>query len=689
VTEITKKNPESCVTETGVAKTPPVPVAAPVRYFFAPLSLPVEALTMCGFCGIYEPTGAAGIDPALLRQMTGLMAERGPDAEGFWSDARIGLGHRRLTIIDLAAGEQPVYNEDRSILVVFNGEIFNYQELRRDLIARGHRFSTNTDTEVIVHSYEEFGIACVERFRGMFAFALYDTKQGTLFIARDRLGIKPLYYSMVGNRLVFASEVKPVLLARGGLASPEPAAIDFFTAVGYVPGEDTMFQGVKKLLPGHVLHWKPGQATPRIDRYWDVPDGPARKLSLDEASEEFQALLRESVRLRLISDVPLGAFLSGGVDSSVIVAQMRELTTSPVKTFSIGYGDSPEHNELPHARAVAEHLGTDHVEHLLTHGDFFENVAAFVQRSEEPIVEGAGIALYHLARRARRDVTVVLSGEGGDEALAGYPLYSIMRKVNSLRGVARPFGGAAIARLLAANAGSEKAAKYLDWIGTPLAERYWSIPNDFTRGIRERMYTDGFKAAVGTTVGDYFGGLYAHLQDATPLKRMSYVDLKSWLPDDLLIKADKMTMAASVELRVPFLDHKLIEFCLSLPDELRLNGDIGKYLLKRTAERWLPKSIIYRKKQGFPVPISLWFRDKLYDRVAEVLLDPRTLGRGYFQPEYVRNILARHKAGRGDYSRRLLSLVILETWHRTFVDGLCLPLRALREAYPAPVALRA
>lgn len=644
---------------------------------------------MCGFCGIYDPTSQSGVDQTLLMHMTRLMAERGPDAEGFWSDHRIGLGHRRLTIIDLEAGEQPVYNEDRSLLVVFNGEIFNYQELRQDLIARGHRFSTQTDTEVIVHAYEEFGTACVERFRGMFAFALYDTNQGTLFIARDRLGIKPLYYSLVGNRLVFASEVKPVLLARGGRASPDAAAIDFFTAVGYVPGEDTLFQGVKKLLPGHLLTWKPGQAAPRIERYWDVPDAPARNLTPDEASEEFQALLRESVRLRLISDVPLGAFLSGGVDSSVIVAQMGELTGAPVKTFSIGYGDSPEHNELPHARVVAEHLRTDHVEHVLTHGDFFENVAAFVQRSEEPIVESAGIALYHLARRARRDVTVVLSGEGGDEALAGYPLYNIMRKVDRLRSLARPFGGSAIARALATRTASEKAAKYLDWIGTPLADRYWSIPNDFTRGIRSRMYTDGFQQAVGTTVADYFGGLFGHLQQASQLKRMSYVDLKSWLPDDLLIKADKMTMAASVELRVPFLDHKLIEFCLSLPDDLRLNGDTAKYLLKRTAERWLPKSIIYRKKQGFPVPISRWFRDELYERVAEILLDPRTLNRGYFRPEYVRGILARHKSGQGDYSRRLLSLVILETWHRTFVDDLCVPLRSLQAASATPEALRA
>lgn len=644
---------------------------------------------MCGFCGIYQPTAATGVDQTLLMQMTRLMAERGPDAEGFWSDNRIGLGHRRLTVIDLEAGEQPVYNEDKSILVMFNGEIFNYQELRADLIARGHRFSTNTDTEVIVHSYEEFGTRCVERFRGMFAFAIYDTKQGSLFIARDRLGIKPLYYSTAGGRLVFASEVKPVLLASGGYATPDPAAVDFFTAIGYVPGEDTMFKGVKKLLPGHFLQWKPGQLAPTIERYWEVPDGPIRPRSFDEASEEFQALLKESVRLRLISDVPLGAFLSGGVDSSVIVAQMRELMSSPVKTFSIGYGDSPEHSELPHARAVSQLLGTDHTEHLLTHGDFFENIAAFVQRSEEPIVEAAGIALYHLAKVARRDVTVVLSGEGGDEALAGYPLYEITRKVNRLRSAVRPFGGTAIARALASRVSSEKAAKYLDWIGTPVEQRYWSIPNDLTRGIRDRMYTDGFKATVGNTVGDYFRGMFGALRDATDLKRMSYVDLKTWLPDDLLIKADKMTMAASVELRVPFLDHKLIEFCMGLPDEMRLNGGVGKHLLKRVALKWLPENIIYRKKQGFPVPTSLWFREKLYDRVAEVLLDPRTLARGYFRPEYVVSILKKHRAGHGDYSRRLLTLVILETWHRTFVDDLCPPLRALQSMPEVHTALRA
>ncbi len=639
---------------------------------------------MCGFCGIHDPAATAGVDRNLLRKMTALMAERGPDAEGVWFGPQLGLGHRRLTIIDLEAGEQPVFNEDRTVLVVFNGEIFNYRELRKELELRGHRFATNTDTEVIVHAYEEYGARCVEHFRGMFAFALHDTRSGGLFLARDRLGIKPLYYTLDRGRLLFASEVKPLLLALGGTATPDAAAIDFFVNVGYVPGERTLFQGIRKLLPGHTLQWQHGR--PQIERFWDVPDEPAQVLSLEDAESRFAELLRESVRLRLISDVPLGAFLSGGVDSSVIVAQMRELCAQPVKTFSIGYNDSPEHNELPAARAVAEHLGTDHVEHVLTHGDFFANIEAFVQRSEEPIVESAGIALYHLAKRARQDVTVVLSGEGGDEILAGYPLYRIMSDIEKMRPGVRWTGLAALARASAPKVASEKLAKYLDWTGTPLADCYWSIPNDVTAGVRSRIYSPHFSAQVGNGVGEYFGELFARLQHATALKRMSYVDIKSWLPDDLLIKADKMTMAASVELRVPFLDHKLVEFCLTLPDELRLNGSIGKYLLKRTALRWLPASIVNRKKQGFPVPISRWFRESLYPRVAEILLDRRTLSRGYFEPAYVRNILERHKRGHGDYSRRLLTLVILEIWHRTFADGVCSTLQALDGG---PVPLRA
>jgi len=638
---------------------------------------------MCGFCGIYDPSGGAGIDRGLVRDMTRLMAERGPDAEGFYFNSRVGLGHRRLSIIDLSAGEQPVFNEDRSVLVVFNGEIFNYQDVRRELERAGHTFRTNTDTEVIVHAYEEYGERCVDHFRGMFAFFLQDTRTGEIFLARDRLGVKPLYYALRDGKLFFASEVKPLLLALGGRAEPDEQAIDFFMSIGYVPGELTIFRGIRKLLPGHFMRWRNG--APAITRYWDVPDEPARVLSFEDAEHQFLELLRESVKLRLIADVPVGAFLSGGVDSSVIVAQMGELTGKPVKTFSIGYSDSPEANELPYARTVANHLHTDHVEYHLTYGDFFENLEHFVYRSEEPIVESAGIALYKLAKRARQDVPVVLSGEGGDEVLAGYPLYRIMTQIGRVHPLARYTGAAAVARGIAPRISSEKTAKYLDWVGTPLARRYWSIPNDVTAGIRSRFYTPGFRARVGEPVADYFAGLFAHLRQATDLKRMSYVDIKSWLPDDLLIKADKMTMGASVELRVPFLDHKLLEFCLRLPDDLRLRGVTGKYLLKRAARRWLPDEILYRKKQGFPVPVARWFRTGLHDRVADILLDGRTQSRGYFEPGYVRHILAQHRAGGADNSRRLLSLVILELWHRTFADDIAAHLK--RSSEPAPIEI--
>jgi asparagine synthase (glutamine-hydrolysing) len=644
---------------------------------------------MCGFCGVYRGSSEATIDRLMIRRMSALMRERGPDAEGFFFDSHIGLGHRRLTIIDLAAGEQPVFNEDRSILVVFNGEIFNYKVLRQELQKRGHQFRTATDTEVIVHAYEEYGVDCVNHFRGMFAFAVYDTRTKCLFMARDRLGVKPLYYSQDRNGIRFASEIKPLLLGQGGKASPDPAAIDFFVSVGYVPGETTLFQNIRKLLPGHWLRWEHGKPAPVIQRYWDVPDQSVRNLTLEDAQAQFAELLRESVQLRMISDVPLGAFLSGGVDSSVIVAQMQELSSRPVKTFSIGYGDSSEHNELPFARTVATHLGTDHVEHLLTHGDFFDNIQAFVLRSEEPIVESAGIALYHLAQRARNDVTVVLSGEGGDEVLAGYPLYQLMRKVDRVRRFAAPFGLAGLGREAARWVRNEKAVKYLDWISSPLSDRYHSIPNDVTPTLRKRMYAEHFAGADGAHTSAYFKDLYTRLAHASDLKRMSYVDIKSWLPDDLLVKADKMTMAASVELRVPFLDHKLLEFCLSLPDPLRLNGDVGKYLLKRTALKWLPESIINRKKQGFPVPISLWFREGLHQRVAEILLDQRTLQRGYFKQQYIRQILARHQAGQQDHSRRILTLVILEIWHRHFVDDICAPIRDLDIEWGRPAAAMA
>lgn len=621
---------------------------------------------MCGFCGIYDPSGAARFDRERVTSMTRLMAERGPDEEGTWFGSHLALGHRRLTIIDLSAGEQPVFNEDRSILVAFNGEIYNYRAVRATLERAGHRFSTNTDTEVIVHAWEEFGEACLEHFRGMFAFALHDTRTGQLLIARDRMGIKPLYYAVDAGRLIFASEIKPILLALGKPVRANPEALDLFMSSGYVAGELTLFDGVRKLQPGHLLEWVDG--APRTRPYWDLPDVAPTNMDEGEAIERLDALIRESVEHCMVSDVPIGAFLSGGVDSSVVVANMAALSPGRVKTYALGFEDSSEHNELAHARRVATLLGTDHTEHILRSEDFFENLLAFVRRTEEPLVDASGIAMYHLARRAREDVKVVLSGEGGDELMSGYAIYRTMASLDRTRVLRRSTGAARMAHWLAPHVKSEKATKYLDWLGSDLASTYRGVTTGVTPSLRPRIYDAGFAASVGDAVSQRYRRLYEHLEHGDALRRMAYVDFKSWLPDNQLVKTDKMTMAASLELRVPLLDHKLVEYCMTLPSSFRIRDGVGKYLLKRVAERTFPKDLVHRRKQGFPTPIAQWFRGELYDRIRELLLDPRSRQRGYFRPGYIEQVLKRHRSGSEDLSQRILTFVMLELWHRTYVD---------------------
>lgn len=594
------------------------------------------------------------------------MTHRGPDAEGYFVHGHVALGHRRLKIIDLEGGKQPLFNEDDSVVVVFNGEIFNFQQIKTELESKGHRFRTHSDTEVIVHAYEEYGEACPTRFRGMFAFAVYDIARDRLLLARDRLGIKPLYYHVDGERLLFASEVKPILHALQGKPSVDAGLIDFYVSLGYVPGERTLFKGIRRLLPGHTLVYERGRLAVR--RYWDIAGIPMLDISFDEAKERLEQLLLESVRLRLMSDVPLGAFLSGGLDSSSVVAYMSQMASDPVKTFSVGYRDDPESSELEYARKVAKAFGTEHREFILESGDFFDSLELLLEHSEEPIVESAAVALYQLSKLAREHVTVILSGEGGDEILAGYPLYQIMPKVDRLHALARLLPRALLHGIGEHAIGSEKALKYCDWISTPLRRRYWGISNDVTASLKRKMYSAEFQEQVGSMVGDYFEKLFGALEEGSDLRRMSYVDLKTWLPDDLLLKADKMTMACSLELRVPMLDHHLLEFATALPDHLRLNGAQGKFLLKKVMERHLPREIIYRKKKGFPVPIAVWFRGPLYERVRGILLDGRTLSRGYFRPEYIRRVLERHRAGTEDLSRRIFALLALELWHRKYID---------------------
>lgn len=625
----------------------------------------VGTVVMCGIAGIVT-CAPERIDARLIETMTRAMIHRGPDAEGYFVADHIALGHRRLKIIDLEGGKQPMFNEDESVVVVFNGEIFNFAEVKLELEAKGHRFRTHSDTEVIVHAYEEYGELCPVHFRGMFAFAVYDIARDRLLLARDRLGIKPLYYHLDGERLLFASEIKPILQALGGRAAVEPGLVDFYVSLGYVPGERTLFRGALRLLPGHTLLRERGRHSVRC--YWDIAAVPMLDISYDQAEEQLEHLLLQSVKLRLMSEVPLGAFLSGGLDSSAIVACMSKLMSEPVETFSVGYADDPASSELQYARTVANAFSTKHHEYILNSGDFFDSLGLLIEHMEEPVVESAAVALYQLSKLAREHVTVVLSGEGGDEILAGYPIYNKMAKIDRLYAFARYLPSALHSRIGRRASRSEKIAKYWDWAGTPLARRYRGVSSNVTDSLRARMYRPDFLAQVGDTLGNYFEKLFGALEQGTDLRRMSYVDLKTWLPDDLLIKADKMTMACSLELRVPMLDHRLLEFATALPDHLRRRGTEGKYVLKKLMERYLPREIVYRQKRGFPVPIAVWFRGRLFEQVRDILLDARTLSRGYFAPDYIRHVLARHRSGAEDLSRRIFSLLTLELWHRRYVD---------------------
>ena len=620
---------------------------------------------MCGIAGIVTPVSRRAA-PSIIEAMTRAMVLRGPDAEGYFVRDHVALGHRRLKIIDLEGGIQPLFNEDRSVVVVYNGEIFNFQEVKADLEAKGHHFRTHSDTEVIVHAYEEYGELCPTYFRGMFAFAVYDIGRNRTLLARDRLGIKPLYDHLDGDHLFFASEIKPLLQVLEHRPAVDKGQIDFYMSIGYVPGERTLFRGINRLLPGHTMLFEKGKAS--IRRYWDISAIPTLDISFKEAHERLEHLLLESVRMRLMSDVPLGAFLSGGLDSSAIVACMSRMMTEPVKTFSVGYSDDPTSSELEYARIVAKAFNTEHHEFILESGDFFNSLDLLLEHMEEPVVESAAVALYQLSKLAREHVTVVLSGEGGDEILAGYPLYKIMPKVDRIHEFVQLLPEALHVWIGRHGIGSEKALKYWDWIGTPLSKRYWGISNDVTPSLKKRMYQSEFYAQVGGTVGTVFEKLFNTLEQGTKLRRMTYVDLKTWLPDDLLLKADKMTMACSLELRVPMLDHVLLEFATALPDNLRCNGKQGKYLLKKVMEGYLPREIIYRSKKGFPVPIAVWFRGPLFEKVREILLDTRTLSRGYFRSEYIEIVLERHRAGAEDLSRRIFSLLALELWHRKYID---------------------
>jgi asparagine synthase (glutamine-hydrolysing) len=630
---------------------------------------------MCGIAGklCFDPDRP--VPRALLDRMGGALAHRGPDDAGIHCAGPVGLAHRRLSIIDLSpAGHQPMSNEDGTIWIVFNGEIYNFLSLRPALEARGHRFRSQTDTEVLLHLYEELGQDCVEPLRGMFAFAIWDAPRRRLLLARDRLGAKPLCYQVDGQALRFASEVKAILQDPAVEVRPDPQGIAEYLTFGYVTGASSAFQGIRRLPPAHRLVWEAGAL--RVERYWRLRrDGKAAR-SEAEWGEGIRAHLEEAVRLRLVSDVPLGAFLSGGVDSSAVVAMMRRAGSGPVKTFSIGFPEA-EYDELRYARLVAERFGTEHHE-LVVRPDALAVLPKLAWHYDEPFGDSSAVPTYCVAELTRRHVTVALNGDAGDESFGGYERYAAQRlgqRFDRLPGTAALRGVlAATARLLPRGARRTSLAargrRLLEGLAEPPERRYAHWLCRLSGERRAAILSDAFRSTTGGR--DELAPLLAAFQtsDAPDLGDATLgVDAALYLPDDLLVKVDIASMAHGLEARSPFLDHVFMEYAATIPFDLKVRGRTTKAILKRALADLLPASILSRPKMGFGVPIERWLRHELRDLATEALLAPRAMERGYFRPEAVRRLLDEHVRGAAGWHDLLWSLLMLELWHRSYIDG--------------------
>jgi len=598
------------------------------------------------------------------------IVHRGPDDEGIFVRGGTGLGMRRLSIIDVAGGHQPVFNEDRSAWIVFNGEIYNFPELRAGLEKRGHKFRTNSDTETIIHLYEEMGADCVQKLRGMFAFAIYDERQQKLLLARDRLGKKPLHYAFVDGRLLFGSEIKSILEVAPELANDvNSEGLLHYLYFGYVPDPLTAFVPIQKLAPGHLLELERGQV--RVRQYWDLPRYATYvPRSEEECLEELEHRLAEAVRIRLISDVPLGALLSGGTDSSTVVALMARASSNPVKTFAIGFRHA-DFNEAHYAKIVAQRFGTEHHE-LVLEPKVVETVESLTRSLEEPFGDSSMLPTYYVSCLARQHVTVALSGDGGDEIFAGYGRYRIQSRRKIFEQVPSWmwswYREAVYPRLPADMYGR----KFSYNISLPWRERYVDSISFVPAFEREMpLLSDEFRSVLRergdpqNVIFDYF----EHAPADAPVSQMLYVDTKTYLAGDILTKVDRMSMATSLEIRAPILDHVFLEWVTALPPEWKLRGGKQKYILKKLAERvGVPREVLHRRKQGFALPLADWIRHELKDMVLTVLLEPRTLQRGYFNPQGIRQLLDEHFRCRRDQSSRIWRLLIFELWHRNFLE---------------------
>ena len=644
---------------------------------------------MCGICGAVSVNHAEVIEPRTIIAMRETLHHRGPDQAGLYIGPGVGLGHRRLSIIDLRPeGRQPMANEDGRILTVFNGEIYNYQTLRRELLARGHVLRSQTDTEVIPHLYEEHGEAFVRYLRGMFALAIWDEPRRILLLARDRIGKKPLFYHFDGERLLFGSEPKAILAHPGLNAEPDPEAVNHYLGFGFVPSPLSAFRGIWKLPPAHTLVFRDGKI--RVQRYWRLSYGPKLKIDENEACGEIIRRLTEATRLRMISDVPLGAFLSGGIDSSAVVAVMAGLSSSPVKTFSIGFKE-PEYDETAYARIVAERFATDHHAFRVEPEHAVDVLEKLVWHYNEPYADSSALPTYYLSKMTRDYVTVALNGDGGDENFAGYPRYSVNLRLSFMRhapALLRRRMGSLMAqgsRILSHNGRLGERMRMLsevmrgDWrLG------YAYMFAQFREDRKAQLYAPEFASQVRDFRSE--DGILELFDDSgttDPIDSTLYVDVNSYLPDDLLVKVDIASMAVALEARSPMLDHELMEFAARLPSRFKMNRRSRKWIFKRALRELLPRQIIERPKMGFGVPLDHWFREGLSSFMRETLLSRSCIERGYFNPAFVRRLIEEHCARLGNWHYQLWTLLMLELWHRRFID------RPIRDAETSLVAATA
>jgi asparagine synthase (glutamine-hydrolysing) len=624
---------------------------------------------MCGIAGMVGAERGCIADAAVLHRMCDVIAHRGPDDDGYYLKGAVGLGMRRLSIIDLSTGHQPISNEDETVWIVFNGEIYNFPELRDELRERGHVFRTNTDTEVIVHLYEDLGPDCVRRLRGMFAFAIYDTRNRSLLLARDRLGKKPLHYANHGEWFLFGSEIKSLLEAAPGLTEVNRDGILNYFYFGYIPDPQSAFKRIHKLPPGHILEFRNGSVA--VKSYWDLPAyGNNAAISEEECLEELERRLAEAIRMRLISDVPLGALLSGGVDSSLVVGLMAKATSQPVKTFTIGF-DHSQFDETQYARQVADTFATDHHE-LILKPDVVGTLEKLTPGLEEPFADSSILPTYYVSCLARQHVTVALSGDGGDELFAGYDRYARLLQRNHLNGLPGWLGQAYRDHIFH-KLPSFYGRRFLFNASLPLRDRYIDSVSHFPAWGRERaLFSRDFLQFADSVASplDLFRSYFDDAPAQDLISRLLYLDTKTYLPFDILTKVDRMSMATSLEVRVPMLDHVFVEWAASLPLSLKFRSGNGKYILKKLAERvGVPREVLYRPKRGFAMPLVHWMRRELKRDLVEILLEPRTLDRGYYSKTALQNLVAEHTSGRRDRSHEIWLLLMLELWHRNFLEA--------------------